>query len=164
MRLTLHNRSAGAVFICSVDTLSTHSMDGFNPCAIQWMYPIMHRFKCARPCLPADMSKCTKRRVLLPRCGRKLTATNRCPKDNSDPTWEGNQTLLSAESDLAGYALKNSSVYPHGVSLSVSVGYFRPNLEGKHSPTDQVQFMTPGKKSSNKITDVLPVRGLQGCL
>lgn len=44
----------------------------------------------------------------------------------------------------------------------MSVGrYFIPNLERKQSPTDQVQFMTPGKKFSNKII-VVCLRGVCG--
>lgn len=79
------------------------------------------------------------------------------PKGNTDPTKEGNCTLLSAEWDLAERVLKNC--VSTRVEFSVRAGrYFIPNLERKHSQRYQVEFMTPGKKSYNKIT-VVCLRG-----
>lgn len=118
-RLTLHNKKAS-----SYDNLhcghAVHTlMDDLNlsNVTVDVSSTIRHQLKCVMPCLPADMCKYTRRRVLLPCWCRKLTATSRCPKDNSDPTREGNQTLLSAENDLAECVLKNSSVYPQGLDF-----------------------------------------------
>ena len=53
--------------------------------------------------------------------------------------------------------LKTHQRVHQGVRLSLTVGgSFLPNLERKHSRSDQVEFTTPGKKSSNKITAVCP--------
>lgn len=83
----------------------------------------------------------SREQSLMSCCSGRLAATNHCPQDNSELTRAGNQTLLTAESNLLGYARKKLASLSSRFGLSGSVGqYFRQILERKHRRAHQVQL------------------------